>query len=756
MRRTGPGRRLPPILPTLLRALVRRRCPGPGAQAVALAVALLAGAGVPVAAQGTGSRTAGVATAGAGTAGGVEPAALVADRVVLLRAGRLMAEGNVEVLQGIYRLRATRIIFDPDSDRLQIDGPIMLQVGDDLIVLADAGDLSRDLRAGIVRSARIVLDRQVQVAAEAVARSEGRYTEMRSAVASTCEICAARATPLWEIRAARVVHDQQEQLIHFERAQFRFMGVPLAWLPRLRMPAPGRDRATGLLQPRLLIDSAIGAGMRAPVFFELAPDRDLTLTPFASTRGSRALFLRYRQAFATGRIELGGALAQDRLRPDTLRGLVSAQGDFALPRDFRLQFDLILPSDDAFLGDYGVSDALRLESEVTVERVRRDDWTRLQFVGFESLRPGDDNALLPSQMVAARWERRLDVPGLGGIGTVTAEAHGHRRPSDADIAGRDQARLSLTGEWRRDAVLPAGVLGAVGAHLAIDHVHVAQDSRYPTPVTRVLPSVMAEVRWPLARSGINGTRHVIEPVAQVIWTRESDALLPDNDSLMPELDEGNLLGFDRFPGADQREQGLRANLGVRWAWYSGVGRSGQLTLGRILRIDDPGQFAPDSPVGGMRSDWLAALRMESAAGLSLSNRTLFNDDLRVTRSELQLDWQQGRYGVSTSYLHIDADPAEDRLQDAAEWSVDASVDFADHWTARLDWRYDLARSRAARAGVGLAYRNECLSMDVSLSRRFESSGSVAASTSFALSVALLGFGGQTGAGPGANCADLKG
>ena len=80
-----------------------------------------------------------------------------------------------------------------------------------------------------------------------------------------------------------------------------------------------------------------------------------------------------------------------------------------------------------------------------------------------------------------------------------------------------------------------------------------------------------------------------------------------------------------------------------------------------------------------------------------------------------------------------------------------SYQLTDNWTGRIASRYDFEAERAAKAGLGLTFRNECLLVDLSLSRRFTSSTSVQATTDIGLSVELLGFGGKSRAGPARAC-----
>jgi LPS-assembly protein len=59
--------------------------------------------------------------------------------------------------------------------------------------------------------------------------------------------------------------------------------------------------------------------------------------------------------------------------------------------------------------------------------------------------------------------------------------------------------------------------------------------------------------------------------------------------------------------------------------------------------------------------------------------------------------------------------------------------------------------RGTVAGLGVEFLNECVRLDVSLSRRFTSSTSVTPTTDFNLSLDLVGFGGSGTGGPARTC-----
>lgn len=688
-----------------------------------------------------------------------DQATLVADRVAIVGESTLVAEGGVEVFYRGRRLRASRIAYDAAADRLVIDGPITLDDGTGAIILADQADLAADLTEGVLRSARLVLNQQLQLAASEIMRVGGRYTALGRTVASSCRVCAHGGAPLWEIRARRVVHDQQERQIYFDSAQLRLAGVPVFWIPRLRMPDPTLKRAAGFLMPSFRNTTALGAGIRVPYFIPLGASRDVTVTPYVATKGARSIDLRYRQAFLNGRVEVQGALSRDELRPDDTRGYARITGQFDMPRDFDLSFRLEAVTDPAYLIDYGISDKDRIDSRVTLERYRRSEAMSARLINYNSIRDGEANATLPSVIGDVTWERRFAPAVIGGQAGVMVQTRGYLRSSSEPLDldgdgigdGRDTLRLSLAADWRRDWVLPAGVLAAARLDARADTWRFAQDAALPRSVSRATGTAAVELRWPWVRAGAGGARQVIEPVAMLLWSPRAGADVPNEDGLLPELDEGNLFSTDRFPGADLAERGLRANLGVSWTRHDADGWSAGVTVGRILRDRPDLRFSQASGLGGSASDWLAALRLETAGGLALTNRLILDDDGSLTKAELRLDLDGERLDLGASAIWMQADPAEARDADVRELDIDGGYAFTPALTGRLSARYDFEADRAARAGLRIEYRNECLKLDLSLSRRFTSSTSVQPVTDFGLSVELLGFGGQSRPGPSRLC-----
>lgn len=680
--------------------------------------------------------------------GAQEKATIVADSIFLTGNDQLTAEGAVEAYYKGSRITARRIVYDATTDRMTIDGPITMTDDSGTVVLADSAELSRDMQDGILKSARMVLDEQLQLAAVELSRVSGRYTELNKVVASSCEVCPSNPTPLWEIRARRVVHDQAEKQLYFENAQFRVAGVPIAYLPRLRMPDPTVKRATGFLTPEIRTTSELGPGLKAPYFITMGDSRDLTLTPYLAASRTTTLGFRYREAFTAGNIEFNGALSDDDIRPGETRGYLFGTGTFDLPRDFNLRAQIQVASDKAYLLDYDVSDTDWLSSGVTVDRTRRNEYAALRFYHYKSLREGDLNATEPNVNADVEFQRRFSPRYIGGEGKLAFQMHGHRRNSSVDfdangdgvVDGRDISRASVELGWHRNWILPNGMLIGGATEISADVYSISQDAAFPGSVARVLPQAAVELRWPWVRAEAGGGSQVLEPVVQLVTAPDRLDGVPNEDSTIATFDEGNLFAFSRFPGSDARELGNRLNLGLSWTRFDPTGWSVGVTGGRVFRAKDLGQFSSGSGLDGISSDWLVSAELHAADGFSLHNRVLFDDDFDFSRNELGLAYGNDRYSLNAGYLWMVADPIEGRLDPTSELVFDAGWNMRGNWRGLMSGRYDFNTKQAARAEVGISYQTECAVVDLSLSRRFTSSTNVQPSTDFSFSVSLVGFG----------------
>lgn len=674
------------------------------------------------------------------------PATLLADSIAF-DGVRLIASGSVEVLYDGARLTATRIIYARDTGALDIEGPLRLtQAGGEAVILADSAALDAELRSGILTSARLVLADKYQLAAARIARSEGRYTRLSKTVTSACRVCADNPTPLWEIRAEEVAHDSVERQIYFKGAQFRFSGVPLLYLPRLRIPDPTLDRATGLLAPEFISSSSLGIGVEVPYFITLGDHRDLTVAPFL-TSDSRTLKLRYRQQNVSGDFEINGAVTSDDLG-DGMRGYTFFDGTWDVGRNLSLGVHLKATSDVAYLVDYDFYARDRLPSEVSLTGYSLGEALDARLIGIRTLREAElpISDTLPLVFGEVHYTRDIHNSPLPGQLSYNLSASGHLRKSDADIDGMDVVRLGASLDWRHSHILGAGLKLDAAARASLDIYAINQNSTYDTAVLRSTQSAALRLSYPMVRHG--RATELIEPFVQLGWAGATGDDVPNSDAQLVEFDEGNLLALTRYPGADRVAEGASATLGLRYTRATPMGTYG-FTVGRVFSTEASAAYSQASGLAGTASDWLAGGFVEFDMGVSLHSRAVFGSDLSLTKWETRLDLVRPRFDLAATHAYVIADPAENRPDRINEIGLNGSVKLTPFWTASAALRHDLAGEVTNEARLGLNYQNECMRLGLKVSRRFSDTLALDPSTDYSLSVGFGAFDTDRGA---ARCA----
>ena len=369
---------------------------------------------------------------------------------------------------------------------------------------------------------------------------------------------------------------------------------------------------------------------------------------------------------------------------------------------------------------------------------------RTSLYNFETLRPGELNSTLPTVVIDGEFERRFFPKAWGGELRFGLEAHSHWRSSDADVIGRDVSRINGSLKYLRRFTHRSGLVTDAQVGTTFNFFDITQDDTFAQNHSDIAPFAAVGLSYPMARREAGGASQVLTPVVQLGWTDGSRLDIPNEESTRVEFDQGNILSLSRFPRPDRRERGTTAAVAVNWSRFDPNGWDTYVAVGQVFRsISDPA-FTDTSGLSGVRSDVLLAGQIKNNAGLSLTARTLVDSNFDISKAELRGGWSFGKTTVEGTYVWLEADTAEDRTEAISEVSFDGSYDINKQWSASADVRYDVQNNTAATAGLGLTYNNECVSVDLSVRRRYTSSTSVEPSTDIGFNIGLRGFSASNG------------
>jgi LPS-assembly protein len=129
--------------------------------------------------------------------------------------------------------------------------------------------------------------------------------------------------PAWLLKAAKLTVDEEESTIQAEGVQFRFQDVSVFAAPSISLPLTN-ERKSGLLVPLLSIDTVNGVEVAQPYYFDIAPNRDATVTTHVMSQRGVAVDteFRYLERDYSGQLRLN-LMPSDKLRNERRWGLSS-------------------------------------------------------------------------------------------------------------------------------------------------------------------------------------------------------------------------------------------------------------------------------------------------------------------------------------------------------------------------------------------------------------------------------------------------
>ena len=671
---------------------------------------------------------------------------LIADEIKINQAGELVASGAVTVWYEDRKVTASSITYASQNDKLIIRGPIRIIDNQSTMILGDQAELSEDLKVGIIKSAKIILGYQVQIAAAKVLQKDARYSEAFNIAATSCHVCLNK-TPLWQIRARKIVQDKFEKQIYFEHAQLRVLDIPVFYLPFMRLPDPSLKRATGFLAPKLKTSSVLNTGIKIPYFIRLNKHKDFTITPFYSPK-TKTIEYRYRQAYTSGFMLIEGALTRDALIPNKNRGYILSDTSLILQNGYNLGIQLQAVSDPSYLFEYDFAQLDRLNTKLELSRSMRYQNSEVKLSNYHSLRENENNATQPTLVAEGAIESRLNPDMIKGeIGLEANFLKSYRYSdlnndgpdSDTLVDGYDTTRLSLLSNWDHGWEIANGIILHFENEFGLSQYYVQQHADIGPKATRMFGVGAVGLRWPWYRINSNGGIGIVEPQIQLVRSVSSNSAVPNDDSTQVEFDEGNLFRLNRAPGLDLIENGSRLNVGLAGSQFMDSGSNLSWKIGRVLRSEALSTFPSGSGLSNSISDWLLATNFQQKNGIELINRALIASDGVVTKSETSLKVNRNQHQIRATHVELTKDSNISQNQSLSSVALEWNYNLNSNWRSDSKFQFDSNIGRLSKLELGLRYENECVNVDLSSSRSFSTSSTLIDKTDFTLSVELTGF-----------------
>jgi LPS-assembly protein len=491
--------------------------------------------------------------------------------------------------------------------------------------------------------------------------------------------------PDWILRAASIELDSAEDIGIAQGAYLTFKGVPVLPVPAISFPLSDR-RKSGALPPTLGADNVNGSEIVLPYYWNIAPNRDATITPTVMT--SRGVDLgaefRYLEPSYTGSVR-ANYMAADQLRQADRWGLVvnhNASVDTGL----------------ASVGGVAVA--------VNVNRVSDGDYWR----DFTSAGGPLTQRLLPSVVSSSwarggysasaqvlKWQTLQDVnapivPPYDRVPQLFARyAHNNVRGFDWSVDGdftQFDADRSLTGQpnaqrafallqLSRPWVAPAGYITPKLQLHASAYQFDAALANAGRSADALVPTFSLDSGLVFERDAVWGGRdyvQTLEPRAFYVYTPyRNQSLLPNYDTAVNDFNFASIYTENAFVGHDKISDNNLLTLGLTTRFLNPEtgGQVARFGVAQRLRLQE--QQVTLTPGSATSPGGLSDVLM--GASVNLNDRWVLDSTVQYNlkteqsvRSTVGARYSPGNYRVVNAAYRLQRDSSE-QVELSGQWPL---------------------------------------------------------------------------------------
>lgn len=560
---------------------------------------------------------------------------------------------------------------------------------------------------------------------------------------STCR----RGDNSWYLQATQIHIDNNEGVGTARNAYVVFQGVPLLASPYLQFPV-NEQRRSGFLTPSFGVSSIRGVEIDTPYYWNIAPNRDYTLTPRVLSKRGLQLGNEFRY------LEPGynGITLLDLMPNDRANGKRRWALDSRHSQQFKAgwsgYWSVARASDDSYFDDFSRSVVpistrqLAQEGGISYGASWWSASTRIQ--KFQVLQDAKRSIGIPYERVpqiSARGQR-YDLGGfdLGAEADYTRFAHPTQVTGSRAVLMPYISYPIVTPFW---SFTPKTSLNL--ASYSLDRTRLAAGSPLRASFQRAIPTFSLDTSLTFERDTSwldSDLLQTFEPRLFYVKTPYKDqTAAPLFDTGVPDLNFAQLFSENRFSGLDRVADADQLTVAVSSRFIepdSGTERL-RATVGQRFYFENQRVNATtsNSVSVAQKTDFLVSLGGQITRAIAADATAQFDaTSNRATRSSAGVRYSpvSGQFVSATYRLvrdSISARRSVEQVDLAAQWPIGGG------WIGVARMNYSTLDRKVTESLLGLEYRRDCWSLRAVLQRFPTGTGTVDTSIFFQLN--LNGF-----------------
>ena len=581
----------------------------------------------------------------------------------------------------------------------------------------------------------------------------------------------------WSITTKKTIHDKNKKMLYHNNAVVKLRNIPVFYTPYFSHPDPSVKRMSGILPPSTKNFENMGRTFKAPYFWAIDDNRDLTFTPIVYFDETSIFLAEYRQQNKNSKFYVDSSYSKGYKNLNKR----DSNGDL-INRTSGSRNHLFF----GFSGKYENLFMAENDLNINVQRISQKNYIKVNQINTEFLKEDDASLKSNIQLNSYTGSKNIEIESAIYENLGTDERNKKYSYTVPSIKYSDFFRKGSSNFDFSNSIIAQNLGGDENKSNQINEINLQTDER----VYKILDGVSHVYKSTLSNinsynQNISGEKENFSSDANVIFGLENAYPLirynkdfSNEEILTPKI-------FSKYAPGDMNSEsksekvinyqdiysmnrialanpdtGLSFGYGLEYEINkknadNEVFMNSKFALGQVLRNKKLKEMPKNSTLGETKSDFAGEasfyfdknkiLNTESEEkneinsafkqGIKIDYNYIINNNLnKILKSDLSASYGNKKNEFTAKYLEIH-DVGNEQYVD-----LEYTRKFENLLNVSVGVRKNLEDEFTESNYINVNYDSDCLTIGLSLAKQFYTDEDVKTSNNFILSIALKPFG----------------
>ena len=641
-----------------------------------------------------------------------------ADEILILDNGnKIKASGDIKIKTSEFDSTSDNSTYNKELNQIKSSGNIIIKDNLNNYYYFDYLTTDKNFETALGSNVKVRTSDNARIVGKSFSRQKSNFNQINNASYTPClsENYLIKNCPGWKLDAKKVIHDTEKKTIYYENTVLSILNIPILYTPFFSHPDPSVKKKSGILMPIITSDNTLGTTLSVPLFYNIANNYDVTITPTIQTKADDYYSLNYRHLTENHMFNLESSISSNESNTGT-KNHIFIDGNVKNPYG-KFEYKIQTSNNDTYLRKNQINDLTILRSGLSFTKEMQNSYLDFKSHSYKHLNN------IPNQ----KWEYIYPSINYNIYNFNDPFLNKNWEVKNAFLNYRDidkNYKQEISSEIISNNTIVLKNVGLRFENVLQNRVIYYNDTENDFNQVRVFPQLSSKISFPLIKNDSKKSQ-ILEPVLMPIIAPYNNYRNDQNVS------NSNIFSLNRETSLSQWESGPRLNYGLNWlVSYDDLAIN--TNVGQSLKLNKESNESKEE-----KSDYFITNIIDfKSFGYIKTDLTIDSENIYLKDNNINTSINIGNIKFGFDYDY----ESNNRIKTSEQISIGTKVNLRKDINLIASIRKDLMKEKSIGNALGLHYENDCLAINFDYFKDFTAVGDIKDSHGFSFTITLKPFG----------------